>query len=104
MGTIGLNFGSPTSGQGFDVTATVTQIVTGYQAVESPWKDRLTTLSAQDTAFTQIGADLSTLATKLTALTDFQGALAAKQGASSNSSVLALTAAQASATAGSHTV
>jgi hypothetical protein len=45
MGTIGLNFGSPTGGQGFDVAATVSQIVTGYQAVETPWKNSLTNLT-----------------------------------------------------------
>ena len=33
MGAVGLNFGSPTSGQGFDVTSTVNQIVTNLQSV-----------------------------------------------------------------------
>ena len=31
MGSVGLNFGSATSGQGFDVTTTVNQIVTNLQ-------------------------------------------------------------------------
>ena len=35
MGAVGLNFGSATSGQGFDVTSTVNQIVTNLQSVES---------------------------------------------------------------------
>ena len=104
MGTIGLNFGSPTGGQGFDVAATVSQIVTGYQAVETPWKNTLTNLTGQDSAFTQIGTDLATLATKLGALTDFQGVLASKIGSSSDTSILALTNAQTGALAGSHTI
>ena len=49
MGAVGLNFGSATSGQGFDVTSTVTQIVTNLQSVEGPWKSQLTKLSSQDT-------------------------------------------------------
>jgi len=104
MGTIGLNFGSPTGGQGFDVAATVSQIVTGYQAVETPWKNTLTNLTGQDSAFTQIGTDLATLATKLSALTDFQGVLASKNGSSSDTSILALTNAQTGALAGSHSI
>jgi flagellar hook-associated protein 2 len=104
MGTIGLSFGSPTGGQGFDVAATVSQIVTGYQAVETPWKDSLANLTGQDSAFTQIGTDLATLATKLGVLTDFQGVLASKNGSSSDPSILALTNAQTGALAGSHSI
>jgi hypothetical protein len=36
MGAVGLNFGSATSGQGFDVTSTVNQIVSNLQTVETP--------------------------------------------------------------------
>ena len=59
MGTVGLSFGSPTSGAGFDVTSTVNQIVTNMQAVETPWKTQLSSLQSQDTALTSIGTDLS---------------------------------------------
>src|SRR6202042_55435 len=104
MGTVGLSFGAATSGQGFDVASTVTQIQASEQAIETPWKSQLTALQAQDTIFTSLGSDLSTLTTSLQALTDFQGAFAEKQGSSSNTDLLGLTAADATATAGSHTV
>jgi flagellar hook-associated protein 2 len=104
MGTVGINFGSATSGQGFDVAATVTQIQASEQAIETPWQNQLTALQAQDAAFTSLGTDLSSLTTSLQALTDFQGVFAAKQGSSSNTDLLSLTSASATAAAGSHTV
>ncbi len=104
MGTVGIAFGSPTSGQGFDVSSTVSQLVTNLQAVETPWKTQLTSLQSQDTALTSIGTDLSTLSTSLQSLTDFEGVLAEKQGSSSDESVLELTSAASNAVAGSHTI
>src|SRR5271154_6311166 len=104
MGSVGINFGSPTSGQGFDVTTTVSAIVANLQAIETPWKNELTTLQSKDTAFTSIGTDLATLSTDTQSLTDFEGVLAAKQGSSSNTNVLSLTSAGTTAVAGSHTV
>ncbi len=104
MGAVGISFGSPTSGQGFNVTSTVAELVTNMQAVETPWKNQITALQAQDTAYTAIGADLSALTTDLTSLTDFQGVLAQKQGSSSDTNILQLTSASNSAVAGSHTI
>src|SRR5277367_673086 len=104
MGSVGLSFGSPTSGQGFDVSTTVSAIVANLDAVETPWKSQLTSLQSEDTALTSIGTDLSTLSTAAQSLTDFEGVLAGKQGSSSNTDVLALTSAAATAVAGSHTV
>jgi flagellar hook-associated protein 2 len=104
MGTVGLSFGAATSGQGFDVATTVTQIQASEQAIETPWKTQLTALQAQDTVLTSLGSDLSTLTTSLQTLTDFQGAFAEKQGSSSNTDLLSLTSANATAAAGSHTV
>jgi flagellar hook-associated protein 2 len=104
MGTVGINFGAATSGQGFDVASTVTAILASEQAIETPWKNQLTSLQAQDTVFTTLGTDLSTLTTSLQALTDFSGVLAAKQGSSSDTNLLFLTSASALAVAGSHTV
>jgi flagellar hook-associated protein 2 len=104
MGTVGINFGSPTSGQGFDVTTTVASIVANLDAVETPWKSQLTTLQGEDTALTSIGTDLSSLSTAVQSLTDFQGVLSGKQGSSSDTDVLQLTSAGTSAVAGSHTV
>jgi len=104
MSTVGINFGSATSGTGFDVTSTVTAILADQQAIETPWKTQLTTLQAQDAVFTTLGTDLSTLSTNLQALTDAEGVLAEKQGSSSDTNVIALTSASATAVAGSHTI
>lgn len=105
MGTpVGISFGSPTSGQGFDVTTTVSEITANMQAVETPWKNQLTQLTSEDTAYTTLGTDLSNLTTSLQALTDFQGVLASMEGSSSNPDVLQLTSASNTAIAGSHTV
>lgn len=104
MGTVGISFGSPTSGQGFDVSGTVKQIVANLQTVEMPWKTQLAALQAQDAALTSIGTDLSSLSSALGALTGFQGVLAEKEGSSSDNSVLTLTGASSNAVAGSHTI
>jgi flagellar hook-associated protein 2 len=104
MGTIGLSFGNPTGGSGFDVTTTVSQIVANLQAVETPWKTQLTSLTAQDAVFTSLGSNLSTLTSDLQGLTDPGGVLADKQGSSSDTSVLTLTASSSAAVAGTHDV
>jgi flagellar hook-associated protein 2 len=104
MGAVGLNFGNPTSGTGFDVTTTVNEIVSNLQAVETPWKTQLSSLEAQDAVFTSLGTDLSNLTTDLAALTDPTGVLAEKEGSSSDTDVLTLTSSSSSAVAGTHTV
>jgi flagellar hook-associated protein 2 len=104
MGTVGLSFGSATSGQGFDVATTVTQIQASEQAIETPWQTQLTTLQAQDTVFSSLGTDLSTLTSSLQGLTDAEGVFAEMEGSSSNTDVLSLTSAGAGAVAGSHTI
>ena len=104
MGTVGINFGSATSGAGFDVASTVTAILAATSAIETPWKTQLTNLQAQDKVFTNLGTDLASLSTALSAMTNFDGVLSSKQGASSDTSVLTLTAASSGAIAGSHTV
>jgi flagellar hook-associated protein 2 len=104
MGTVGLSFGSPTSGAGFNVSTTVAEIVGNLQNVETPWKNQLTSLESQDTAISNLGTLFSNLSNDMSSLTDFQGILAQKEGSSSNTSVLELTAASSSATAGTHTV
>ncbi|MGA2754631.1 MAG: flagellar filament capping protein FliD [Terracidiphilus sp.] len=104
MGTVGLSFGSPTSGAGFDVSSTVAEIVGNLQNVETPWKTQLTALESQDTAISSLGTLFSNLSNDMSSLTDFQGILAQKEGSSSDTSVLELTAASSSATAGTHTV
>jgi len=104
MGTVGISFGSISSGTGFDVASTVTSILAVEQSIEDPWKTQLANLKAQDTAFSTLGTDLATLATSLQSLTDFNGVFSEKQGSSSNTEVLTLTSASTSAIAGSHTI
>jgi len=104
MGTVGLSFGSPTSGTGFDVSATVSQIVSNLQQVEMPWKNQLTALKSQDTALSSLGTLLSAVSTDLNTLTDFTGVMAQKTGSSSDTNVVQLTSASSSAIAGTHTI
>jgi flagellar hook-associated protein 2 len=104
MGAVGINFGSATSGTGFDVTTTVASIVANLQQVENPWNAQLTTLKSDDTALTSVGTDLAALSTSLSALTNFDGVTAQKDGSSSDTNVLTLTSAGPTATAGSHTI
>ena len=104
MGTVGINFGSATGGQGFDVASTVTAIQSAQKSIENPWNAQLSALTAQDTALSTIGTDLASLSTSLQALTDFTGVTAQKNGSSSDPSLLALTGATSAASAGSHTV
>jgi flagellar hook-associated protein 2 len=104
MGAVGINFGSATSGAGFDVTTTVASIVANLKAVETPWNTQLTTLKSEDTTFTSIGTDLSTLSTSVSALTDFEGVMSQKDGSSSDTNVLTLSSASSSAVASSHTI
>jgi flagellar hook-associated protein 2 len=104
MGTVGLNFGSPTSGTGFDVSATVSTIMANMQKVETPWKTQLSSLQSQDTVLSNLGTLLSNLSTDVSQLTDFTGVLAQKTGSSSDTNVLELTNATSAAVAGTHTV
>jgi len=104
MSTVGISFGSPFSGQGFDVTSTVNQIISNMLNVETPWKNQLSSLQSQDSVLTSLGSDLSSLSTALQSLTDFQGVMAGKQGSSSDTSILQLTSSSTSAVAGSHTI
>jgi flagellar hook-associated protein 2 len=104
MGTVGLSFGSPTSGAGFNVSSTVSQIVGNLQNVETPWKTQLTALESQDTAISSLGTLFSNLSNDMSSLTDATGILSEKTGSSSDTNVLTLTAANSSAVAGTHTV
>ena len=103
-GVVGLNFGSATSGQGFDVTSTVNQIVSNLQRVETPWKNQLTSLQNKDTTLSNLGTLISTLSTDLQNLRDFNGVLASKTGSSSDTNLLSLLSANSAAVAGTHEV
>jgi flagellar hook-associated protein 2 len=104
MGTVGISFGSPTAGTGFNVSNTVSQIVANLQNVETPWTSQLDSFQAQDTVISSLGSLLSALSDDVGQFTDFQGVLAQKEGSSSDPDVLALTSASSSAVAGTHTI
>ena len=104
MATVGINFGSATSGTGFDVASTVTAILAVTSAVETPWKKQLASLQSQDTALTKIGTDLATLSSAVSNFTNFDGVFSNKLGSSSATSILTLTGAGSVSTAGSHTI
>ena len=104
MGTVGLSFGSPTSGTGFNVSQTVSQIVSNLENVETPWKNQLSSLESQDTVLSNLGTLFSNLSNDLSSLTDFQGVMSLKEGSTSNPDVLAITSAAASAAAGTYDV
>jgi flagellar hook-associated protein 2 len=104
MGSVGLNFGSATSGQGFDVAGTVNQIVSNLQTVEMPWKNQLASLQSKDTALSSLGAMISKLSADLQNLADFNGVMASKTGSSSDTNVLSLSSANSTAVAGTHTI
>jgi flagellar hook-associated protein 2 len=78
MGTVGLSFGSPTSGAGFNVSTTVAEIVGNLQNVETPWKNQLTSLESQDSTISSLGTLFSNLSNDMSSLTDLQGILAQK--------------------------
>jgi flagellar hook-associated protein 2 len=104
MGTVGLDFGAATSGQGFDVATTVTQIQAASQAIETPWQNQLTALQAQDTVFSTLGTDLGSLSSSIEALTDASGVFSNKEGSSSDPNTISLTSSDPNAAAGSHTI
>jgi len=104
MGAVGISFGSPLAGTGFNVSQTVSEIVANLSAVETPWQTQLNSLDTQDTVISSLGTMLSALSTDVSQFTDFSGVLAQKEGSSSDPNVLALTSASSSAVAGTHTI
>lgn len=104
MSTVGINFGSATSGAGFDVASTVTSIMANLRLPETAWATRTTALQAQDTALSTIGTNLSSLSSALATLTSFDGSFSQKEGAVSDQNVAVLTNATSSAAAGTHTL
>ena len=72
--------------------------------LKRPGRTQLTSLESQDSVISNLGTLFSNLSNDMSSLTDFQGVLAQKEGSSSDTSVIELTAASASATAGTHSV
>ncbi len=104
MSTVGINFGSATSGTGFDVAATVSSILAVERTPETTWATRTTALQAQDTVLSTLGTNASALSTAVAALTSFDGVFSAKTGATSDTGVVVLTNVGSSADVDSHTL
>ena len=103
MGTVGLNFGSPTSGTGFDVKRPCPPSF----RICRRWKRRGRTncqVSVSGYRYFQPRHPVIKSFRDVSKLTDFSGILAQKTGASSDTNVLQLTTATAKATAGTHRV
>lgn len=78
--------------------------MTNMRAPETAWATRTTTLQSQDTVLSTLGTDMSALSAALYTLTSFDGSFAQKEGATSDSSTVALTDATSAAAAGTHTL
>ncbi len=104
MGTVGLSFGSPTSGEGINVSSVVSEIVTNLENVETPWNNQLSSLESQDSAISNLGSLLSNVSNDISQLTDADGILSEVEGSSSDTSVLELTSASSSAQVGTYDV
>ena len=104
MGTVGLTFGSPTSGTGFDVATSVAAISSNLEATKTPYQTQLTSLQSEDAAISGLGTLMSTLSTDIGNLTGATGVLSSLEGSSSDTNVLQLTSAGTGATAGSHSI
>lgn len=104
MSAVGLSFGSPTSGAGFDVTTTVASIVANMKSAEAPYNTQLTSLHSEDTVISNLGTLMSTLSTDIQNLSGATGALSALTGSSSDTSILQLTGASTGAVAGTHSI
>jgi len=102
--SVGINFGSATSGAGFDVTSTVSSIMAIQRKPEAAWATQTATLQAKDTALTSLGSSLSALSSSLSSLTSFDGVFAGKQGATSDTNSVVLTNVGSTAAIGSHTL
>src|SRR6266849_9919095 len=91
------------SGQGLDVGALVSQILSESSGQLTEWQNEQSTLQAQSSDLTAINSALTNLATAVTALADPLGALTAQSATSSDTGVLTATA-QTSAVAGNHSI
>jgi len=100
---ISLNPASLLSGQGFDVTTLVDQLLSQKSGQLTEWQNEQSNLQNQAGLLTNINNDLSNLASAVTALSDPLGALTGLAATSSDTSILNATA-QSSATSGTHQI
>ncbi len=100
---ISLNPSALLSGQGFDVNSLVNQILNQKAGQLNQWQNEVTDLQVQQGLLTGLNADLNSLATAVTALSDPLGAMTSQAATSSNNSILTATA-QTNAAAGTHNI
>ena len=91
------------SGSGFDVTATVTAIITADRTPEVAWQAQQATLAKQTAAISQIQTEAASLSDQLFALQDPLGALTYVSATSSDTTKLTASAAAGTAS-GTHVV
>jgi len=100
---VSLNPASILSGQGFDVSSVVQQILSEQSGPLTVWQNQEATLQSQSIALTAINNDLGHLATAVQALSDPVGVFVSQTAASSQPSILTATA-QTSAAAATHKI
>jgi flagellar hook-associated protein 2 len=100
---VSLNPASILSGQGFDVSSVVQQIIAEQSGPLAVWQNQEATLQSQSIALTAINNDLGHLATAVQALSDPVGVFVSQTAASSQPSILTASA-QTSAAAGTHNI
>ncbi|MDR3764966.1 MAG: flagellar filament capping protein FliD [Acidobacteriota bacterium] len=94
---------SYTSGQGINVSATVTAILTAKREPETAWTDDETTISNQLTELNTLQTEASSLQSAFQSLSDYTGVFSGMTATSSNSAEVSATA-SSSAIAGSYNV
>lgn len=100
---VSLNPATILSGQGFDVSSVVQQIITQQSGPMVVWQVQQATLQGQSIALTAINNDLGHLATAVQALSDPVGVFTTQSATSSQPAVLTATV-QSTAVAGTHQI
>lgn len=101
--SISLNPYTLLSGEGFDVTSLVNEILNEKSGQLSEWGSEQSLLKVQAGLLTTINADLSSLSDAVAALSDPLGAMAAQAASSSDHSIFTAVA-DGSAAAGNHSI
>src|SRR5713226_6174060 len=91
------------TGQGIDVTATVSQLIANLRGPEQVWQTQQKLLQGQSSALTQLNTEVTALSNTVDSLNDPAGALTARSVTSSEPAVATATASN-STPVGSHTV
>src|SRR5712692_4526425 len=91
------------TGQGIDVTATVSQLIANLRGPEQVWQTQQKLLQGQSSALTQLNTEVTALSNTVDSLNDPAGALTARSVTSSQPAVATATASN-STPVGSHTV